>query len=180
GKSWVVSGALERAFSNGFFAKVGYAYGESRNTVDPGSIAFGSWSSNPHSGDPNNPGVGYSLNSPGHRAFGAFSWRKEWASFGATTLAMFVEGFTQGNAWYLFSGDANGDGGSSNDLISITRDQSEMPFQQYTTGGVTFTPAQQAAAWDAYIEQDKYLSAHRGEYAERGAVFLPMVWRADL
>src|SRR5690606_20879622 len=67
-----------------------------------------------------------------------------------------------------------------NDLIYIPRDQSEMRFQQYTASGVTFTPEQQAAAWDAYIEQDKYLSAHRGEYAERGAVFLPMVWRADL
>ena len=26
----------------------------------------------------------------------------------------------------------------------------------------------------------QYLSQHRGEYAERGAVFLPMVFRADL
>ncbi|MBA2271812.1 MAG: hypothetical protein H0W20_14640 [Chthoniobacterales bacterium] len=44
---------------------------------------------------------------------------------------------------------------------------------------VTFTAAQQAAAWEAYIQQDKYLSANRGKYAERGAVFLPRVTRAD-
>jgi hypothetical protein len=180
GRSWMISGALERTFSNGFFAKVAYSYGESKNTVDPGSIAFGTWSSNAHSGDPNNPGLGFSLNSPGHRAFGAFSWRKQWASFGATTISMFLEGFTQGNASYLFSGDANGDGGSSNDLIYVPVDQSEMRFQQYTSGGVTFTPQQQAEAWDAYIEQDEYLSTRRGQYAERNAVFLPMVWRADL
>jgi hypothetical protein len=43
-----------------------------------------------------------------------------------------------------------------------------------------FTPAQQAAAWDAYIAQDPYLSKHRGEYAERGAVFLPLYHRLDL
>ncbi len=55
-----------------------------------------------------------------------------------------------------------------------------MNFQQYTSGGVTFTAAQQAAAWDAYINQDPYLSKHRGQYAVRGAVFLPMQWRADL
>lgn len=180
GRAWMISGALERAFSNGFFAKLGYSYGESKNTVDPGSIAIGTWSSNAQSGDPNNPGLGFSTNSPGHRAFGALSWRKDWLSFGATTLSMFIEGFTQGNASYLISGDANGDGGSSNDLIYIPRDQSEMRFQQYSSGGKTFTVQQQADAWDAYIEQDKYLSAHRGEYAARNAVFLPMVWRADL
>jgi hypothetical protein len=55
-----------------------------------------------------------------------------------------------------------------------------MNFQAFTAGGVTFTAAQQAAAWDAYISQDAYLSKHRGEYAERGAVFFPMVRRMDL
>ena len=39
-------------------------------------------------------------------------------------------------------------------------------------------PEQQAAAWDAFIEQDPYLSKHRGEYAQRGAVFLPIVQRS--
>ena len=59
-----------------------------------------------------------------------------------------------------------------------------MNFDQYsvTISGVTttFTAQQQAAAWEAYIQQDKYLSANRGKYAERGGVFLPMVFRADL
>src|SRR4029453_3561365 len=80
------------------------------------------------------------------------------------------------NTSYTFSGDANGDTATSNDLLYIARDQSEMNFIQ---NGV-FAPAQQAAAWDAYINQDPYLSKHRGEYAERGAVFFPMVRRMDL
>ena len=54
-----------------------------------------------------------------------------------------------------------------------------MNFQQYTASGRTFTAAEQAAAWEAYIQQDKYLSANRGKYAERGAVIMPMVYRAD-
>ena len=28
-------------------------------------------------------------------------------------------------------------------------------------------------------QQDSYLSTHRGEYAERNGVLLPMVWRLD-
>jgi hypothetical protein len=96
-------------------------------------------------------------------------------------VSVFVDGRTNGNASYTFSGDLNGDGGTSNDLIYIPRNTSEMNFQQYTTAaGVTFTQAQQTAAWEAYIEQDPYLSAHRGQYAARNALFLPMVWRTDL
>jgi hypothetical protein len=184
GTSWNIAGSLEKAFSGGFFAKAAYAYGVSKNTVDPGSVAFGSWSSNPQAGDPNNPGVGFSANSPGHRFFAALSYRKQWLAFGATTVSMFFEGRTIGNTSYVFSGDANGDGGSANDLLYIPNDVSEMNFQQYTAtiSGVptTFTVAQQEAAWEAYIEQDEYLSQHRGEYAQRGAAFMPMVWRADL
>lgn len=93
---------------------------------------------------------------------------------------MFGEYVTIGNASYTFSGDLNGDGSAFNDLIYIPRNTSEMNFEQYTAGGKTFTAADQQAAWEAYIRQDKYLSANRGKYAERGAVFLPEVLRADV
>ncbi|MFA7228780.1 MAG: TonB-dependent receptor, partial [Melioribacteraceae bacterium] len=146
---------------------------------DPGSIAFGSWNNNQHAGDPNNPGVGFSANSPGHRVFAMVSYRKEYFNFGATTLSLFWEGRTIGNASYTFSGDINGDGGTSNDLIYIHRNKTEMNFQTYTSGGKTFTGAEQADAWDKYIKQDPYLSENRGKYAERGAIFLPMVFRMD-
>src|SRR5262249_16556848 len=69
GRSWNFAVSLEKTFTKGFFAKAAYSYGEAKNTVDPGSIAFGSWVSNPHSGDPNKPGLGFSGNSPGSRAF---------------------------------------------------------------------------------------------------------------
>jgi hypothetical protein len=92
---------------------------------------------------------------------------------------VFFEGYTGGNTSYTFSGDLNGDGGTSNDLIYIPWDMSQMNFQAIT-GSVPFTAAQQAEAWETYIQRDKYLSQHRGEYAVRNAVFLPMVFRADL
>ncbi|MDB4880504.1 MAG: hypothetical protein JWL60_1950 [Gemmatimonadetes bacterium] len=183
GYSYSLSGSLEKSFSNGFYAKAAHNYGVSRNTVDPGSIALGSWNSNPHAGDPNNPGVGYSAGSPGHRSFLALSLRREYFSFGATSVSLFAERATQGNASYTFANDVNNDGGT-NDLIYIPRDVSEMNFTPVSVGtgttARTYTPAEQAAAWDAFIEQDDYLRAHRGQYAERGAVFLPQVIRADV
>lgn len=180
GYSWNFTAALEKPFSKGFYAKVAYSNGEAKNTVDPGSIAFGSWNGNPHPGDPNNPGVGFASTSAGARVLAALSYRKEYFSFGATTLSLFWDGSSLGRASYVFSGDLNGDGGTANDLIYIPRDVSEMNFQEFTQSGVTYTAAQQAAAWDAYIKQDKYLSENRGKYAKRGGVRLPMVYRVDL
>ena len=180
GTAWNLAGSIERRFRSGFFVKGGYRYGRNRNTIDPGSIAFGSWNNNQHAGDPNNPGVSYSTGSPGHRVFAAGTYRIEYLNFGATTISVFWEGYTGGNASYTFSGDLNGDGGSSNDLIYIPSDTSEMNFETFSSGGRTYTAAEQAAAWDAYIAQDGYLSGHRGEYAERGAVFLPITHNIDL
>lgn len=184
GKQWNLAFTLERPFSNGFYVKGAYSYGEARNTIDPGSIAAGSWQNNPQSRDANNPGVGISSANQGHRVFATASYNKEYFKFGGTTVSMFWESRTGGNGSYLFSADMNNDGGT-NDLIYIPRDISEMNFEQFTcsaptcTTAVTFTPAQQAAAWDAYINQDPYLSKNRGQYAERGAAFLPFVHRMD-
>ncbi|MGH7493429.1 MAG: TonB-dependent receptor [bacterium] len=193
GYSWNIAAALEKPFSNGFYGKAAYSYGVSKNTVDPGSIAFGSWNNNQHAGDGNNPGVGFSINSPGHRVFAAVSYRKEYFNFGATTVSVFWEGarnfpadpfaFGSRTASYTFSGDLNGDGGTSNDLIYIPSDASEMNFEQFTVGtgasARTFTVAEQVAAWEAFIQQDPYLKNNRGQYAERGGISLPMVYRAD-
>jgi hypothetical protein len=180
GYSWVASFSLERPFANGLFMKAAYSYGESKNTVDAGSIASGSWFNNPITSDPNNPAVGYSSNFMGHRAFVTASYSKDFFKFGNTSFSIFWEGRTIGNASYVVGGDLNNDGGTSNDLIYIPATKAEMNFQAFTASGVTFTAAQQADAWEAYILQDKYLSANRGGYAQRGAVIMPMVYRADL
>ncbi len=191
GRSFNLSGSLTKSFTNGFFAKSAYSYGVSKNSFDPGSTAASNWGQNGQSNDPNNPGVSFSSFSPGHRVFVALSYKKEYAKFGATTVSIFTEGRTQNNTSYMFSADANGDG-QSNDLVYVPRDVSEMNFQQYcvsasgavvatcATAARTFTVADQQTAWEGYITQDKYLNAHRGEYAVRNAVFLPILFRSDL
>ncbi|MBA2259590.1 MAG: TonB-dependent receptor, partial [Acidobacteria bacterium] len=115
---------------------------------------------------------------PGHRFFIGAAYTKDYFGWGGTTVSAFWESRTIGNASYTFAADMNGDNGN-NDLIYVARDQSEMNFTSFSSGGRTFSPAEQAAAWDAYIKQDKYLSTRRGQYAERGALWLPMVHRLD-
>ena len=45
---------------------------------------------------------------------------------------------------------------------------------------VLYTAAEQAEAFDRYIDQDSYLSSRRGQYVERNSNILPMLHRFDL
>lgn len=187
GRSWNVSASLQKSMWHGLALRGAYSYGDSRNTIDPGSTAFASWASNQHPNDPNNPGLGRSQAAQGHRVYWQASYTRSYFGFGTTTVAAFWDASpsrngaaSSTNGSYVFSSDINGDGGSSNDLIYIPRDRSEMNFETFTTGGVTFTAAQQADAFEAYINQDKYLREHRGQYAERGGLWYPTVRRMDL
>ena len=181
GSAWNAAFALERGFRNGFFAKAAYSYGMSRNTVDPGSIAGGSFTGNPIVRDGNNPGVGISGTAAGHRYFVTASYERRYFDFGKTGISFYFEGRNAGNTSYTFSGDLNGDGIANNELIYVPKDRSEMNFEAYTpTGGRLFSVAEQQDAFEAFINQDSYLQSRRGQYAERGAVFLPMVYNADV
>jgi hypothetical protein len=194
--SWNISGSLMKQLSHGFAARGGFNYGRSWSVVEPSSTAGSSWgSSNPIVRDPNNPPLAMSQNSPGQRYFAQANYTAHYFGWAATTFSVFwdlrpgTDSFgTTNKVSYVFSGDANGDAVSGNDLIYIPRSQSEMNFQTYTcpagstacTAGRVYTSADQAAAFDAYINQDPYLSKHRGQYAERNGFFYPMVNRVDL
>lgn len=180
GYNWSFTASVEKPFSEGLFYKAGFNYGEARNTIDPGSIASGSFTSNQMSNDPNNPGVSFSSWTPGSRVFATMSYRFDYFNFGATTFTFFWDYFTPSFASYVYSGDLNGDGGFSNDLIYIPRNKSEMNFETFVSSGKTFTAAEQATAWEAFIKQDEYLNAHRGEYAGRNGFSLPMISRIDM
>jgi hypothetical protein len=179
GRQWNVATSLQKTLTHGFTFKGGYSYGEAKNVNDPGSIAAGSWTNNAIIFDPNNPALSFSQYSQGHRYFLAATYSRQYFNFGVTTISAFYDAHTNGNASYMFSNDANGDT-AANDLIYIPRDESEMNFRSLTTGGRTFTAEQQAAAFEAYIQQDDYLRMHRGQYAERYALFFPIVKRLDL
>ncbi len=180
GRSWTASASVSKSMTRGFAMKAAYSYGEAKNTIDPGSIASGSWTNNAIVTDPNNAPLSFAQNSPGHRFFLNSSYTRQYLGLGTTTVAVFFDAHTNGNTSYIFSGDMNGDGATANDLIYIPRDTSEMNFQAFTTGGRAFSAADQAAAFEAYIQQDEYLRKHRGEYAQRYAVFYPIVKRMDL
>ena len=163
GSSWNFSGSLSKTMWHGLSLRGAYSYGEAKNTIDPGSTAGSTFANNQISFDPNNPGLGYSGYSQGHRVFVQATYTKQYFGFGATTISAFWEAKPSfqnfaSNVSYVFNGDMNGDGFAGNDLIYIPRDTGEMNFVTFThTNGRVFTAADQATAFEAYIQQDPYL-----------------------
>jgi hypothetical protein len=180
GESFTITASVDKRFSNGLFARVAYNFGEARNLVDPGSIASGSWNNIASVRGNNDPDLAFSLNDQRHRVIGALSYRIQYSDFAATSISIFTEARNQGRFSYVYNQDMNGDGVNGNDLMFIPNSASDMVFLPLTTGGRTFSPAEQQAAFDAYIDQDKYLSSRRGQYAERNGVLFPWVWTTDL
>lgn len=185
GNSWNIAASVAKTTAYGLSFRGAYSYGEAKNTIDPGSTAGSTFNNNQHFADPNNPGLGWSGGTMGHRMYLQASYSKEYFSFGSTTISAFWEArpsqqnFTT-RASYVFNGDANSDGGTANDLIYVPRDVAEMNFSSFTNAGRTFTAAEQAAAFEAYIQQDPYLNTRRGQYAERGGLSMPIGSKLDL
>ncbi|MFN7119790.1 MAG: hypothetical protein ACK4TA_23555 [Saprospiraceae bacterium] len=181
-----LTASLDKKFSNGLFARIAYNYGQAKNLVDAGSIAAGSWNSITSVNGNNRPELAFSGNDQRHRVLAALSYTLNYGRTfgGGTTVSLFVNGATQGRFSYVYNQDMNGDAVNNNDLLYIPNRASELTFLPLTIGSGanarTFTPQEQAAAFDAYIEQDEYLRGRRGQYAERNGVLLPWLWRADL
>ncbi len=180
------SGTLkfERPTTKGLYTMVAYNYSNTKDLMSAGSIAFSSWRDNFSVNGNNLPVSAFSNNDLRHRIIGALSYRKEYGGHFASQLSLFYEAKNQGRFSYRVNGDLNGDQQFSNDLLYVPKDASEIVFQNYTItvagNPVTFTAAEQSAAFDAYINQDDYLSTRRGQYAERNGVLMPWVNTLDL
>lgn len=169
GYAYTLTGKLERPFTNGLYLMAAYNYGVGTDLTSAGSIAFGSFAGNEIVTSPNMPALAFSDNEQRHRAIASASYRIAYGGEfgGATTISLFYEGRNLGRYNYVYAGDMNGDGYFNNDLIYVPQNASEITFLPLTTGGKTFTPEQQAQAYDAFINQDPYLSTIRGQFSER-------------
>jgi hypothetical protein len=187
GSSWNFAQTLQKNTRFGLTMRGAYSYGVSKTISDPESTAATSFARNSNFANPNDPGVTTSQWSPGHRFFALVNFSHEYFNIGATSISMFWETRNSqlnspgsSRLSYVFAGDMNGDAVSANDLIYIPRNTSEMNFSPFAAGGRTFTADDQAAAFEAYIQQDSYLSKHRGEYATRNGALMPMFNSVDL
>lgn len=181
GHYFSLNATLAKQFSNGFSASLSYTKSFANNLGDgSGDQPLSAWQGNPTVNSTNIPTLGYAGFVLPDRLSANISFRKEYLRHLATTISLFYEGAIQGRFSYVYSNDFNRDGVSGNDLIYIPKDASEITFVPKTVNGVTYSAQEQSDLFFKYIEQDKYLRAHKGQYAERNGAQLPWRNQVDL
>lgn len=179
---------IQKTIKN-LYLSAAYTHSKSKNTAEGGSTAGSLWSGRAVSGtDPNAANLSNASWYQPHRVVAFASYKFNYAKYFATSFGLYFEAAPNGVTSYIYNGDLNGDG-NSNDLIYIPRNASEIVLVKSGSGGLgtvttgvvdTRTAAQEWTQLNAFINQDNYLSAHRGEIAKANAVVLPFFKKLDV
>ncbi|MFQ3240128.1 MAG: hypothetical protein ACI9NI_002451 [Olleya marilimosa] len=174
GRVWNFTAKAQKTFDNGLYTTIAYNYLNSKdvNSIEA-EITGDAFAFNPVVGNANNDVLSYSKYGDTHRFIGVaskkFTYGKDkWA----TTISTFFEYAQGGRFNYTYGGDLNGDGSNLNDLLYVPT-SSELQQMQFSGAG-------QAEAFEAFIQQDDYLSDRRGDYVERYGALAPWRGRWDL
>ncbi len=195
GHNFNVTAQLRKNFDSGLNTSLAYNFTQAKSKLKSTEIASVLWAEQPIQRNPNKPELSFSEFGDRHRIVGGATYSKSWSKSLATHFGLFLEvaegnrytssggagGGAGGNRYsFIYSGDVNGDG-QSNDLIYIPRNQNEINFDPYTDAKGDLVSVQaQWNAFNAFIEQDKYLSTHRGQIADRFGAVNPWFSNIDL
>jgi hypothetical protein len=184
---------LKYPVQKGLWGSMAWTTTMAKDYMSAGSIASGSWQSARSINGNNDLPLSFSDNWIPNRFVGLLGYKIENGAkkgAGATTITLGYVGQQANPFGYFVAGDLNGDRVNNNEMIFVPQKGSDIKFASFTATGVrlpngtlgsyTFTEAEQQAAFEAYISQDKYLSTRRGQYAERNASTIPVLHRFDL
>ncbi len=186
GFNYLYSFKLEKAMTNQWGGMIAYTRMVTKDLMSAGSTASGSFNGAFQTQGGNNLPLAFSDNDIPHRVVGYASYRFGYGKFNPFGGDLILSvGFTAAQSArysYTIGGDMNGDGITNNDLLFVPNKASDLIFvsNRISATNTTFTPEQQADAFDAFISQDKYLSTRRGQYTERNAGLFPWLGRMDL
>lgn len=179
GESYTATFKVEKPVVKGLGGMLGYTYGQARDIQSVGSTVQ---ANAPTVRGQNYLDLAFADSDLRHRIVGFANYRLQYGGEvgGATMFTVGMVANSGRKFSHTYTNDLNGDG-QVNDLIYIPNSSAEITFAPIITNGVTvFTPEQQAAAWDAYVEQDEYLRSRKGQYAERNAGELPWLTQFDV
>ena len=175
GYYYSVTGQLSKDFKCGLNLMAAYTYAQGKNVTDGigdqitsayNTNAFGINGSNVHE-------LGYSSYVSPHRVLVNLGWTWHIGQHTSETVGLYYEGFNHcyigsysyTRYSYTMTSNVNGDGGSNSLAYIPTEEQLFADNTPYTN----------PEEFNDFIKADKYLSAHRGMYAERGGAIAP--WR---
>ncbi len=181
GYSYSLTAKLERQFQNGFYAMAAYTYSQAKDLLSGGSIAATSWNSISSVRGNNLPDLAFSDNDLPNRFIASFVYKLPWLA-GETQFSAFLQMQNGSRYSYVVAGDINGDGQTRNDLMWIPNKAEDLTFLDIKdkTGAITFSKQAQIDAFNQFLNNDSYLSSHRGQYAERNGALLGLNTTFDL
>lgn len=191
GYSYNLTARIQKTYGN-LYVSAAYTHGDARNTAETGSTASSLWSARAVSTDPNNANSAYASYRMPNRVIAMAAYKVSYAKYFSTSFGAIFEAAPAGVTSYIYNGDLNGDG-FSNDLMYIPKSANDISLINVgsynatthtgtTTGSVT-DPRTAAQTWtqlNNFINQDRYLAAHRGEVAKANAVVFPFYKKMDL
>ncbi|MFS2188626.1 carboxypeptidase regulatory-like domain-containing protein [Mucilaginibacter sp. Mucisp84] len=157
---------------------VAYTYGHSKDVTNGIRNSMESnWQLN-QALNPNNPGLANSNFDIRNRIVSNVNFKHDWdAGHNYTANFTFFFSAQSGNPYtYGFYPSAIDGTGQQVSLAYIPNRGETAKFFEDIAGGQT--AVQQAAAFDAFIDGNKYLSSRRGKFTERNGAFTP--WNNDL
>ncbi len=185
GYTYSITARAQKTYKD-LFLSVAYTYAQAKNTSEFGSTAGGLWSSRAVQGNPNTDNLAYAGWYQPHRVVAFASYRITYAKYLATSFGLYFEAAPAGVTSYVYNGDLNNDGNTGNDLIYIPESAGEINLVNSGSGGLGTnvssdkrTTSQIWGQLNNFINQDRYLSEHRGEVAKANAVVLPYFKRVD-
>ncbi|MCW3467085.1 TonB-dependent receptor [Chitinophaga nivalis] len=185
GYSFNTSLQAQQNFRKGYFLTFGYNYLVAKDASSiSAEISGDAFDRNPVLGNANKAVESASLYGNTHRFTLAGIKKFEYGKGKYATTISFFGSWTSGNRFsYVYGGDINNDGSPSNDLLYVpTRSEvGNMNFAAYTdAAGRLQDAAAQGAALEAFIDQDKYLRQHRGQYTGKYEGTTPWFSQLDL
>ena len=176
GYSYTLTGKLEKSMDKNIGGFVAYTFGVAKDIQSVGSTVQANM---PTVLGQNFLELSYSDNDLRHRIIGYVNYKIEYGKKygGTTTLSLGMVSNSGFNVSYVYGSDLNGDG-QTNDLLYIPNKATDLSFAPIMSGDVVrFTPEEQQAAFDKYIDNNEYLKSRRGQYAERNGDVFPWLNR---
>jgi hypothetical protein len=181
GFSYSFTAAISKDLQEDFQFNAAYTFGHSVGLFDAVGTAntiSGQWEQRETVNGKNLAARSVSDFDLGHRFFVMLSKK---ISYGknkfATLLTLFYNGQTGNPFSYVYTNSMINDNGlnSNGDLIYIPteRELNTMSFLPISVNNITYQPDEQKILLNTFIEQDKYLRKHRGDFAGRNDARLP-------
>ena len=177
GYSWSATARVEYNFMyelSGLKVMAAYTYSQSKSVNDGISAQSSSNWGRTYAVNSNAPTLSNSVYEFPHKVVVQISYSKRYGLFGTDVMLLYngYSGEHYSLTYVRGKIDENGDTYRGNSLIYIPTEaeMSTMLWADETS----------QAAFNNYISEDKYLSTHRGKFAERNSHSLPFVHRLDL